>query len=145
MIIKRRFVSFQTLVSTDEYSKQIFKEMFNKSNLPKEEIKRIWDCWCRYDLSLAKSGMGSGIPDVKFLIKEFNKLDKNFPYENGLCLEDVNNIDILEKSHDEITLLLLNSSSDYDSVIQVVTLKQNELGDKLIGSINKKLKFYGWQ
>lgn len=58
--------------------------------------------------------MGACIPNLGEIKKEFSKLDKTNPYDNGLALTDVTRIDIIDKTDSSLKLALISRSYGND-------------------------------
>jgi len=103
MIIKRKYVYFMDLVNRDPKGAEVYKEAcyYNHDN---KEGQRIFDLNLQY--RLFETDIESGINGQAYveMNKRFDELDNTDPYDNGFNLNDINKIEILNRSvHDLFT------------------------------------------
>lgn len=93
MIIKREYEWFGTLYNNDPDSKAIIEKGFALVNMS-DERKRQLIAYNNKN-TCAFLNIGSGLPGetYKYMIQEFEKLDKIKPYDNGLNFGDANKIE----------------------------------------------------
>ena len=92
MIVKRKYANYGQLMK-DPNSKEVIYNAIRGSNptIENEFIDKIMQA--DSNLIVANTDIGSGIPGDAYqnIIKEFEKLDKEKPFENGLTYRDVTN------------------------------------------------------
>ena len=93
MIIKRKYLTYGRLLEDPASKEAIYNSIKNcKNSLKTEEIDRLMmeDAW----VIAANTDMGSGIPGEAFrnYMKEFEKLDKEVPFDNGFSYRDVTDV-----------------------------------------------------
>ncbi len=140
MIIKRRYVPFWILRNTDEKSNKVMQTLFKKYHILKDEEEHLWQYWkdCNHCLAAAID-IGSGVRNPSFISKEFDKLDKVLPYENDYNLEDVNGVEMVDKGDGWVSIIFTRSSDGFKNIIQVIKIRQNEVGDKVIARLDNKV------
>ena len=116
MIIERKYVSFISLINTDEKAKEIFFTAFNKS-YPPEDRERIFSelaylCLYEREMSWCFEYLGD-------VIDGFSKLDIESPYDNGFSYSDVNDVEIAFKSDDELIIHLLHKFDGVKHIVKV--------------------------
>lgn len=116
MIIERKYVSFNVLINTDEQAKEIFITAFNNS-YPPEERQRVFEtlsplCLYEREMSWCFSKLGD-------IIDGFSKLDEENPYDNGFSYGDVNDVDIVYKSDDELVIHLIHKFEGEKYIVKV--------------------------
>lgn len=116
MIIEREYVSFISLINTDEKAKEIFFTAFNKS-YPPEDRERIFSelaylCLYEREMSWCFEYLGD-------VIDGFSKLDIESPYDNGFSYSDVNDVEIAFKSDDELIIHLLYNFDGVKHIVKV--------------------------
>ena len=116
MIIERKYVSFISLINTDEKAKEIFFTAFNKS-YPPEDRERIFSelaylCLYEREMSWCFEYLGD-------VIDGFLKLDIESPYDNGFSYSDVNDVEIAFKSDDELIIHLLHKFDGVKHIVKV--------------------------
>ena len=116
MIIERKYVSFISLINTDEKAKEIFFTAFNKS-YPPEDRERIFSelaylCLYEREMSWCFEYLGD-------VIDGFSKLDIESPYDNGFSYSDVNDVEIAFKSDDELIIHLLHNFDGVKHIVKV--------------------------
>ena len=140
MIISRRYVPFWILAHRDYQVARIFDTMFDNSHLAKKRCRELWEMWERNNICLADVTMGTGIPNFEYLKTELAKLDAQHEYDNDLSLFDVNNVEIVYKEDNLLTLKLSNVS-DFEQIVQVITLEQESNKDKPKIYIDNNVRF----
>lgn len=119
MIIERKYVPFIYLLSRDAKSKKVFMNAFNNSYLP-EFREEAWKMLAYQ--SLSEMQLGWCFKNIKILIDDFAKLDKEDPFDNGLSLVDVNCVEITDKSYNEITLELRSKTSEHNQIVKIIKI-----------------------
>ena len=119
MIIERQYVPFGILCERDSKSKEIFMKAFNDS-YSKAERERIWlilsqQCLYEKDIGWAFRKLGD-------VIEGFEMLDKIHPYDNGYTLDDVDEVEIIEKQEEYINLHLINKSYDKKFIVKNIKI-----------------------
>lgn len=94
MIIERKYVPFGLLCERDPKSKEVFDNALNKS-YREEDRDRIWTML--YHQCLYEKDMGWCFYYLNDVIEGFELLDKSNPYDNEYTLDDVNEVEIVEK------------------------------------------------
>ena len=124
MIIKREYVSFGKLMKTDKEANKIITTVFNQSyDGTLGETHKKEQCEFLMTKCLYEKEMDWGLIGLDKLISEFEKLDEVSPYDNGYTYEDVNGVKILNKSENDISLLLVHKSyGDYitEEIVDIV-------------------------
>lgn len=93
MIIKRKYCTYGQLLNDAPSKKVIYDSILNCSNpLPIEEIDRILGLDA--NTFVFNSDLGCGIPGEAFhnIKQEFERLDKEQPFDNGLTYRDVTHV-----------------------------------------------------
>ena len=125
MIVSRKYVPFATLFQRDIHVKSILKKAFDNSNLSEKDKERIWKNMFEHMLSINTASLGSGIPNFGYIKTEFERLDKEHPYDSGYSLSNINEISILEKSDDFIKLELIHYSQGVDNIVGIIEVTEN--------------------
>lgn len=115
MIIKRKFVPFYSLNESDPLGRTVFFNAFGIENPDdwdnvEEKTKEHIDILFKHSISLDTADMSCCLPKPNYLSDEFDRLDLEHPYDNGLTLADVNRVEIVYKEDNVITLCLINDS-----------------------------------
>lgn len=119
MIIKRQYVTFKELINKDSKFKSLIEYISsswdnNYSNFFYSTL--INQCFYQREMSWA-------MPKIGDLLKGLEKLDEESPYDNQLTYDDVTDVEIYQRSEEEITLLLINKFEDYKTIVAVKTIK----------------------
>lgn len=123
MIIKREYVSFGKLMKTDKEANKIITTVFNQSyDGTLDETHKKEQCGVLMTKCLYEKEMGWGLIDLGKLIDEFERLDEVSPYDNGYSYEDVNDVKILSKSENDISLLLVHKSYENYAIEEIVDI-----------------------
>lgn len=122
MIIERKYVSFYELSIKDIKSKEIFEGTIKKA-MSKEQAEHLINHHYTHRTMVYGATMDYCIPDFDKIINGFEELDKIYPYDNGLNITDVNQVDIVEIDKSSITLHL--KYRFYDETYIVKVLKVN--------------------
>ena len=127
MIVSRRYVPFVWLFDRDPQSKSILETAYARSKMSKREQKKHWDMLCAYRVSVNTAEMGMCIPEFAYIISEFDRLDKEYPYDNGFNMCDVNRVDIVDQSSDAIHLRLYNVFDGDEHIIGFSTINTTDI------------------
>ena len=119
MIIKREFVSFDKLMRTDSRSKEIIDIAMEKWD---DDYKEIFDKELKF-CCLYQREMGWCMPEIGYILDSFKKLDKAYPFDNQFTLEDVNDVEIVNRDVGCVVLHLLNKSYGVTNIVKVVKIK----------------------
>lgn len=131
MIISRKYVPFAVLYVRDERAKEILEQAYSNIQGSKAEKERQWDFMCSNEISVDNADMGACIPNFGYIKKEFERLDSEFPYDNGFSVSDINSVEVIERSDDTIQLQLKKCSYGKEYIIGFATLnKENILSNK---------------
>lgn len=119
MIIERKYEWLGILYENDPEAKKLIDEAFELSSLPENEKRRIFE-YNRYNIS-AFMNIGCGIPGKTYahFMAEFEALDKNCPYDNGLTFNDVTDIEF-EASGNGTAIQMRYISRIYDLPYRIV-------------------------
>ena len=60
-------------------------------------------------------------------------------YENGYNLEDANGVEIIAKGDAWVSIIFTRSNDGCKDIIQVIKIKQNEVGDKVTARLDNKV------
>ena len=122
MIIKRKYVTFYELSRTDPQAKDIFESTI-KNALPLEAAEHLINCHYSNRTMVYGATMDYCIPDFDKIVAGFELLDKQYPYDNGFNISDVNQVDIAESGRNHVTLHLKYRL--YDEIYIVKVLRVN--------------------
>lgn len=120
MIIKREYVPFCVLFQNDKEAWGIFERAISES-FPEEDRERALAMLmpqCLYQRE-----MGWCIKNIGVVIEEFERLDKENPYENGFLYKDVNEVEIIESGEDGLVLHLIHRFDGINNIVKIVELK----------------------
>ncbi len=125
MIVNRQYIPFTTLFHRDVESRLVLEKAFADSNLSEKDKERIWKNMFEHMLSINTASLGSGIPNFGYIKTEFERLDKEQPYDSGYSLSDINEISILERTDDFIKLELIHYSQGIDNIVGIIEVTEN--------------------
>ena len=82
---------------------------------------------------LNDAGMGSCLPNLRWILEEMDKLDKVAPYDNGYTYRDVNKVTCWPSRKGSAALLCMDhESADFDEIVQVVAIESRGTDTKVI-------------
>ena len=135
MIIPRKYEWFGYLYEHDMKSKELVDELFadydESHAITKEKILKF-----NYYRPVAYMGMGCGIPGEIYnsIKKEFEKLDKSDPYDNGLTFKDVTRIEHeVSRKGTAIQMKFVSEMYDYPQRIVAFGSLENRDGEIVLG------------
>lgn len=128
MIIERKYEIIGELINNDERAASIIKREL-LSRFDEAETNRILEC--DFEIFMYRADIGSGIPNLKLVIDELNKLDKEVPYDNGLTYKDVTDVEILpSKQGKAAVLVMISAHADTPKrIVNVIAVENN--GDQI--------------
>ena len=120
MIISREYVTFRRLVSSGDEAGKIFIEKLHESY-----DKSLWDdAWeSLADYCLYQRVMEWAIYNIGDVIDEFERLDKEAPFDNGFTYEDVNDTEIVWKDENSVIIHLVSRVEECSGIVKVVTVE----------------------
>lgn len=131
MVIQRRYVKLFRIMQNDPQGQAILYKAFEDAG--RFESDRNSTLAAAGDIIMHEAGMGSCIPNKQWILQEFDKLDKAFPYDNGYTYRDVNKVVCWPSRKGSAALLCLkNESWDIDEIVQVVAIESNGMDTKVI-------------
>ena len=119
MIIKREYVTFRRLINSGDPAGRLFVELFHKA-YPKERWDEIYEMLV--DQCLYQREMGWAFLNIGELIKGFENLDLNQPFDNGFSFEDVTDSVVVWRDENSITLHLTNKA--WGEIVKVVEITE---------------------
>ena len=127
MIISREYVILNELLLKDKKAADIFNKAFAKSynGLDEEERKKQYSfllsqCLCQRVIEWAFDALND-------ILDGFKQLDEEEPYDNGFTFEDVNRAEVVWSDENEVCLHLIHSYYGVDSIVKVVSIKENSI------------------
>ena len=127
MIISRKYVPFVWLSYRDPQSKAVLENAYANSMMSKDEQQKHWDMLCTHRVSASTAEMGMCIPEFGYIIDEFERLDKEYPYDNGFTMRDVKRVDIVDQSPDSVHLCLYNECDGDEHIIGFATINAADM------------------
>lgn len=100
MIVKREFVPFKEIIDFDPAGAKVFLDTF----YPHESTERRANLFMHFtgsNLRLCDRDMGWAYENIRKLIDEFERLDRECPYDTSYSLDDVYSAELLERRSDE--------------------------------------------
>lgn len=119
MIIERKYVSFYTLSQTDEKAKTIFEGTIRKHIKDADEAQRLIDYHYSERTMVYGAEMGYCIPHFDEIVFGFEKLDKEYPYDNGFNVTDANEVNFGDYGEEYIELHLVKRFDGEKFIIKV--------------------------
>ena len=119
MKIERKYVSFFMLSQTDEQAKKVFEGTIKKYVSDAEESQRLIDSHYSNRTMIYGAEMGYCIPHFDEIVRGFELLDEEYPYDNGFDATDANEVIIADKSDDFIELHLIKRFDGEEYIINV--------------------------
>lgn len=90
MVIQRRYVKLFRIMQNDPKGKAILYKAFRDAGRFDED--RDFTLNADAGIILNDAGMGSCLPNLRWILEEMDKLDKVTPYDNGYSYRDVNKV-----------------------------------------------------
>lgn len=121
MIVKREFVPFLQLMQSDPDSRDLILSVFEKSyGHMDEEAKQ--DCYNKLGvLSLAEREMSWAMTDIDVLVREFERLDVEKPFDSGFTYDKVNEVMLMDRDETGVTVRLVTW---FDGLKRVVSVER---------------------
>lgn len=119
MFIERKYVSFFVLSQTDEQAKKVFEGTIKKYVSDADEAQRLIDYHYSNRTMVYGAEMGYCIPHFDEIVRDFEVLDKEYPYDNGFDVTDTNEVIIADKSDDYIELHLIKRFDGEEYIVKV--------------------------
>lgn len=119
MFIKRKYVSFFVLSQTDEQAKKVFEGTIKKYVPVADEAQRLIDYHYSNCTMVYGADMGYCIPHFDEIVRGFEVLDDESPYDNGFDITDTNEVIIADKSDDYIELHLIKRFDGEEYIVKV--------------------------
>ena len=131
MVIQRRYVKIFRILENDLQGKEILYKAF--SNAGRTESDRDYTLKADGNITLNKADMGSCLPNPQWILKEFDRLDKVAPYENGFTYRDVSKVICRPSRKGSAALLcMINDSWDSEEIVQVIAIESHGTDTKVI-------------
>ena len=127
MIISRRYVPFCILNDRDSHSKLVIEKAYSEASMTNAEIEEHWNLMCCHRISVDNADMGCCIPNFGYIKEEFERLDKEFPYDNGFTLVDANKIYMVDWTNNSLQIQLCNCFDGEEQVIGFAVLSKDNL------------------
>ena len=127
MVIKRKYVPFVWLAHRDNQSQAVLENAYANSGMSQDQQVEHWNMLCKYRVSINTVEMGMCIPEFGYIIDEFERLDKEYPYDNGFTMRDVKRVDIVDQSPASVHLCLYNECDGDEHIIGFATIKAADL------------------
>ena len=137
MIIKRRFVPFCDLYHSDEKTRKVLDYAISSIGYDELEKEHLIKYNTERRTSQFNADMGDCIPNFNYIIKEFKRLDKEIPYDNGFSLSDVNDIKGVGWDDDNITLMFVTIIESTEYPVAVINIKEDPKTKKLKLGLDK--------
>ena len=119
MIISREYVRFSKLVESRDPAGKLFMELLKKT-YPKDRWDEAYSML--KDYCLYQREMEWGFCHIGELIKGFQQIDHEHPYDNGYSLADIWGSEVLRNDGETITLLLTTSCNEEFEIIAIKKL-----------------------
>ncbi len=119
MFIERKYVSFFVLSQTDEQAKKVFEGTIKKYVSDADEAQKLIDYHYSNRTMVYGAEMGYCIPHFDEIVRDFEVLDKEYPYDNGFDITDTNEVIIADKSDDYIELHLIKRFDGKKYIVKV--------------------------
>ena len=118
MIIKRKYVSIYRIMQRDPAGRRVVQQAYASASIDDTESQKLLEYVLCNRVSLSTAEMGSGIVNIEYIRNEFERLDAEQPYDNGLTFADVTRSVVLATSKDKLALCLI---SDFDGDSDIIT------------------------
>ena len=131
MVIQRRNVKLFRIMQNDPKGKAILYKAF--SDAGRTEADRDFPLNADAGIILNDAGMGSCLPNLRWILEEMDKLDKVAPYDNGYTYRDVNKVTCWPSRKGSAALLCMEQeSADIDEIVQVTAIESHGTDTKVI-------------
>lgn len=127
MILSRRYVPLVVLYDRDERSKEIIAFAYSNSKMSTEEQEWHWNIMCSNRISVENADMGCCIPNFEYIKEEFERLDIEFPYDNGYNLSNVNKVHLIDWNEDVIQIQLSNCFDGEEQIVGFAVLNKDDI------------------
>ena len=127
MIISRRYVPFCFLYNRDAFSKKVIEKAYSETSMTKAEKENHWNTMCCNRISVDNADMGCCIPNFGYIKEEFERLDKEFPYDNGFALSDANKLYMIDWSDNAIQIQLNNCFDGEEQIVGFAVLNSSDV------------------
>jgi len=107
MIIKREYVRLKKLYMTDPASKAVIDKIYTAPEGREEHYAESWKRNARTTMFNIPFGFWVSIPNAHELCEEFERLDKEQPYDNGMTMRDVEQAKLLGYKKDGTAIVML--------------------------------------
>ena len=130
MVIERKYVSLYRIMLRDPAGWNVIKQAYAAVGMDQKEVDKNLEYLINDRVSIATAQMGCGIPDIEFVRQEFERLDAEEPYDNGLTFADVTRVVVMGATNEKISLCLI---ADFDGDSEIVAfigldaLKNNKI------------------
>lgn len=131
MVIRRRYVKLFRIMQNDPQGKAILYKAFSDAGRFDED--RDFTLNADAGIILNDAGMGSCLPNLRWILEEMDKLDKVAPYDNGYTYRDVNKVTCWPSRKGSAALLCMEyAGGDFDEIVQVVAIESHGTDTKVI-------------
>lgn len=131
MVIQRRYVKLFRIMQNDPKGKAILYKAFSDAGRTEED--RDFTLNADAGIILNDAGMGSCLPNLRWILEEMDKLDKVAPYDNGYTYRDVNKVTCWPSRKGSAALLCMeHESADFDEIVQVTAIESHGTDTKVI-------------
>ncbi len=131
MVIQRRYVKLFRIMQNDPQGKAILYKAFSDAGRFDED--RDFTLNADAGIILNDAGMGSCLPNLRWILEEMDKLDKVAPYDNGYTYRDVNKVTCWPSRKGSAALLCMEYvGEDFDEIVQVVAIESHSTVTKVI-------------
>ena len=131
MVIQRRNVKLFRIMQNDPKGKAILYKAFSDAGRTEDDR----DCTLNADagIILNDDGMGSCLPNLRWILEEMDKLDKVAHYDNGYTYRDENKVTCWPSRKWSAALLCMeHESADFDEIVQVTAIESHGTDTKVI-------------
>lgn len=120
MIVKREFVSFKDIIDFDPAGAKVFLDTF----YPQDTVERRANLFMHFtsaNTRLCDREMGWAYYDIRKLIDEFERLDKECPYDTPYSMDDIYSAELIGRCSDRqlLTFSLFTREHHFIGVKQV--------------------------
>ena len=131
MVIQRRYVKIFRIMQNDPQGKEVLYKAFADAGRTDEDR----DLTLNADggIILNEDGLGSCIPNIRWVLDEMDKLDKICPYDNGYTYKDVNRVTCHPSRKGSAALLCMEHTAwDFEEFVQVIAIENDGTDTKVI-------------